>query len=159
MHKNLFSFKWWVLLLIAIMFCFVWWKLVDKKRFSEIFLVGFVAATLTFVINDTGLEMTLWSYPIQLFGLVRGISEIELVILPTLYMLLYQRFGQWKKYIFALIVFAAISAFIVIPFAVWFGAYKLIKWRYIYSFMVFIAMGIIIKLIVSKVMDVQKRSI
>jgi hypothetical protein len=90
-----------------------------------------------------------------IIGLVRHISEIELAIVPISYMLLYQYFGQWKKYIIAVVVFAIFGAFIAIPLAERFEVYKIINWRYIYSFGTFILMGVMIKFIVAKIMDVQ----
>ena len=158
MHDTLFSLKWWIILFATILTIFILWKLVDKKRFHEIALVGFVTGLLTMIADSFGLEFVLWAYPIQLFELVKSLSEIELVVMTVSYMLLYQYFSEWKKYIIALILFAAFSAFVGIPFTVWFGMYKLIKWRYVYSFIVFICLGIIIKFIVSKIMEIQKRS-
>jgi hypothetical protein len=159
MHHTLFSFKWWVMLLTALLLWFIWWKLVDKKRFHEIALTGFVAAIITTILDTTGLEMVLWAYPSQLFGLVRHISEMELVIIPISYMLLYQYFSEWRKYIIALVIFSTFGAFIAIPLAVRFEVYKIINWKYIYSFVTFILMGVMIKFIVAKVMNVQKRSL
>jgi hypothetical protein len=158
MNVTLFSAKWWILIFATILIITIWLKLVDKKRLLEISLVGFVTGVLVAIADDFGLEMTLWAYPTQIFELVKHISEIELVLMTVTYMLLYQYFGEWKKYIIALIVLSAIGAFVGIPLAVWFGIYRLIKWSYIYSFIVFICLGVIIKLIVSKIINIQKRS-
>jgi uncharacterized membrane protein YoaT (DUF817 family) len=68
MHHTLFSFKWWVMLFVAILLWFAWWKLVDKKRFHEIALTGFVTALVTIIFDAIGLEMTLWAYPSQLLA-------------------------------------------------------------------------------------------
>lgn len=69
MHHTLFSLKWWATLLAVILIWYIWWKLVDKKRFHEIALTGFVTAFITIIIDAFGLEMVLWAYPSQLFGL------------------------------------------------------------------------------------------
>jgi hypothetical protein len=55
-----------------------------------------------------------------------------------------------------LIVFSAFGAFAVVPLAVWFGTYKLIRWNDTYSFMIFIFMGLFAKYIVFKIMDISK---
>jgi len=107
MTNTLFSLKWWIVLIIAIIFWVVWWKLVDKKRFKEIALVGLVTGIITFFLNTGGVEMTLWAYPTQIFGLVRTYSLFELTILTTSYMLLYQYFNRWYTYILAVVIFGA----------------------------------------------------
>jgi hypothetical protein len=159
MHHILFSFKWWVILFIVILLLFIWWKLVDKKRFPEIALTGFVTAIITAISDNIGLEMVLWAHPLQLFGLIRNIHELELVIVPISFMLLYQYFVGWKKYIIAVTTYAIFAAYIIIPFSVRFGTYKIINWKYTYSFVVFIIMGIMIKFIVEIIMSVPKRYI
>lgn len=156
MHSTLFSVKWWILIFVTILIIFIWWKLVDKVRLHEIILFGFVITILTFISDSVGTDMVLWSYPIELFGLVKHISELELVIIPISYMFLYQYFAEWKKYIITLIVFSAFGAFAVVPLAVWFGTYKLIRWNDTYSFMIFIFMGLFAKYIVIKIMDISK---
>ena len=59
MHSTLFSVKWWVLIFISILFIFIWLKLVDKVRLQEITLFGFVIATLTLILDNSGTEMVL----------------------------------------------------------------------------------------------------
>lgn len=158
-NVTLFSIKWWILFVTAIITITIWWKLVDKNRFHEIALVGFVTMVLTIFSDSFGLDMVLWAYPTQLYELVKSVSVIELVVMAISYMLMYQYFSNWKKYITALIIFASLGAFVGIPVAVWFGFYKLIKWRYVYSFIIFICLGISIKFIVSKIIDIQERHI
>ncbi|MFZ3589274.1 hypothetical protein ACOI1C_08265 [Bacillus sp. DJP31] len=40
-HDDLFSPTWWVLLMATILPYILWWKIVDKSRFFEIFSFGF----------------------------------------------------------------------------------------------------------------------
>ena len=99
--ETLFSVEWWIILATAIAFWVIWWILLDKKRFNEIALAGFVAAVMNFILNTTGVEMTLWAYPKQIFGLVRTWSVFELSFITVSYMLVYQYFKDWKKYMIA----------------------------------------------------------
>lgn len=157
MHHILFTFKWWIVLFVIILLVLIWWKLVDKKRFHEIALAGFISALITLTSDNIGVEKVLWAHPIQLLGLIRNIHELDLVVVPISYMLLFQYFVEWKKYIIAVITYALLAAYIIIPFSVWFGTYRIISWKYTYSFVVFIIMGIMIKFIVGIVMSVPKR--
>jgi len=156
---TLFSLKWWIMLLTVIIVWFVWWKLLDKKRFNEIGLAGFITAVLTFFLNTAGVEMTLWAYPTQIFGLVRTWSLSELTFTTISFMLLYQYFKEWKKYLIAVTIFGAFGSFIAQPLLIYFGAYKLVNWNNLYSFPLYILIGVLVKFITSKIMDVQKNSI
>lgn len=157
MHHILFTFKWWIVLFVIILLVLIWWKLVDKKRFHEIALVGFVTALITLITDNIGIEKVLWAHPIQLLGQIRHIHELDLAVVPISYMLLFQYFTEWKKYIIAVITYALFAAYIMIPFTIWFGTYKIINWKYTYSFILFIIMGILIKFIVGIIMSVPKR--
>lgn len=157
-HVTLFSLKWWILLLLLILIIIIFCKLIDKKRLMEIALVGFVTGVLVFIVNSLGAEMGLWVYPMELFEIDTALSEIELIITSFSFMLLYQYVSEWKKYIVALIVLSAVGAFIGVPVAVLIGIYKLLKWKYIYSFIVFIGIGVIMKFIVSKIINIQKNA-
>lgn len=156
-NVTLFSLKWWILLLIMILIIIIFCKLVDKKRLIVILLVGSLTGILVFLINSIGLEMSLWTYPMQLFELDVATSEIEIIIIPIVFMLLYQYVNEWTKYIIALILISAIGAFVVEPFGVLIGVYELLNWKYLHSFFVFICIGLIIKFIVSKIINVQNK--
>lgn len=157
-NNTLFTLKWWFMVATVIIMLAIWYKLSDKKRFNEISLAGFITAVLVFLFNTTGVEMTLWAYKAQIFGLVRTWSLFELINISVLVMLLYQYFVEWKKYLIAVIVAGAIGSFIVQPLLIHFEIFKLVNWRNLYSFPIYILIGIIVKLVISKIMDVQKRS-
>ena len=141
------------MVLAVIILWFVWWKILDKKRFNEIGLAGFITAVVNFIINSTGVEMALWAYPGQIFGLVRTWSLFELS------MLLFQYFKEWKKYLIAVTIFGAFGSFIAQPVLIYFGEFKLVNWNNMYSFPIYILIGVVVKFIASKIMDVQKNSI
>lgn len=156
---TLFSLRWWVMLLAVIILWFMWWKLLDKKRFNEIGLAGFITAVLDFLLNTLGVEMTLWAYPYQIFGLVRTWSLFELSFITVSFMLLIQYFKEWKKYLIAITIFGAFGSFIVQPLLIYFKEFRLISWKNLYSFPVYIFIGVVVKFITYKIIDIQKRSI
>ena len=137
----------------------MWWKILDKKRFNEIGLAGFITAVLNFALNSIGVEMALWAYPAEIFGLVRTWSLFELSFVTVSFMLLYQYFKEWKKYLIAVTILGACGSFIAQPLLIYFGTYKLVNWRDLYSFPIFILIGVVVKFITSKIMDIQKNSI
>lgn len=137
---------------------FIWFKLSDKKIFNEICLVGFITAVMDLLFNTIGIEMVLWAYPTELFGVVRSWSVFELTCITVSFMLLYQYFKEWKKYLIAVIILGALGSFIVQPLLIFFKMYKLVNWENLYSFPIYILIGVGVKFITSKIMDIQKRS-
>jgi len=93
----------------------------------------------------------------QLFELDVATSEIEIIIIPIVFMFLYQYFSEWGEYFIALIVISAIGAFVVEPFGVLIGVYELLNWKYLYSSFVLICIGLIIKFIVSSIINIQNK--
>lgn len=63
-------------------------------------------------------------------------------------MFIYQYFREWKSFIIANVILAAIFTFIAEPITVWLGIYKLDNWKYIYSFPIYILKTALIKWIV-----------
>ena len=158
-NDTLFTLKWWIMVLAVIILWFVWWKILDIKRFNEIGLAGFITAVVDFFLNTAGIEMTLWAYPAQIFGLVRTWSLFELSFITVSFMVLFQYFKDWKKYLIAVTIFGAFGSFIAQPLLIYFGEFKLINWRNLYSFPTYIFIGVVVKFITSKIMDIQKNSI
>jgi len=102
--------------------------------------------------------MALWAYPTQIFGLVRTWSLFELSFITVSFMVLFQYFKEWKKYLIAVTILGALGSFIVQPLLINFGEFKLVNWRNVYSFPIYILIGVVVKFITSKIMDVQKNS-
>jgi MFS superfamily sulfate permease-like transporter len=154
-----FTLKWWLMVLAVVVIWFVWWKLLDKKRFNEIGLIGFITAVLNFVLNSFGIENCLWAYPDQILGVVRTWSILELSFMSVSIMLLNQYFKEWRKYLIAVIIFGAIGSFIAQPVFIYFDKFKLYNWRNLYSFPIYIFIGILVKFVALKILDIQKHAV
>lgn len=155
--EMLFSFKWWVLLILVIIFWFVWWKIADKERLIEIALVGFVTGLVSLILNNIGIDLTLWMFPNELFGAVKIVNVLDLTLIPITYMVLYQFFRTWKTYIISVVIFGLLGSFIGQPLFHFFNLYQPINWHYIYSFPIYLFMGIIIKFTASKIINIQRK--
>lgn len=77
---------------------------------------------------------------------------VDLGVIPVVYMLIYQYFPDWKKFTIAISVNALLMAFIGEPIAVVLDIYQLNNWKYIYSFPLYIAMALILKWILIKIL-------
>lgn len=156
-NHDLFSFQWWLLVVVLIVPWIIWWKYVDKNRLSQILLFGTLLMLLVMMLDDLGVETHLWSYPYQLISMMPRLISIDQGIIIIAHMFLYQYFSKWKKFIIANTVMAIIFTFVFEPIVVWLDIYRLENWRYIYSLPIYILKAVLIKWIVDEV--ILKRQI
>ena len=159
LNHDMFSFQWFLLLIVLIVPWIIWWRFVDEKRIYPILLFGSLLTILVMMMDDIGVELQLWSYPYQLVTILPRLISIDQGIIVIAHMLLYQYFKKWKKFIIANAVMAAIFTLICEPVTVWLGIYKLDNWRYIYSFPIYIIKAVFIKWLVDEVIERKKIAI
>ncbi|MGN7943287.1 CBO0543 family protein, partial [Metabacillus sp. 22489] len=71
-------------------------------------------------------------------------------MIPVAYMLLYQYFRTWKSFILAQIIMALTYAYIGEPFCEWVKLVNYLEWRYRYSFIYYIIVGIVTRALILK---------
>ncbi|NHM30763.1 CBO0543 family protein [Neobacillus terrae] len=157
-NHDLFSFQWWLLLLVLIVPWIIWVKFVDRKRIKEILLFGVLLIILIGLMDDIGVNLSLWSYPYKLTYLVSRLSAVDYGMIVVMHMFIYQKFKKWKSFLIANAVLAAIFAFIFEPISVRLGIYKLDNWKYIYSFPIYILKASLVKWIIDKCLEKMKRT-
>jgi len=148
---------WWFLIAIAIVSLVIWWKMVDKKLLLELTFYGFTIMTIDIWFDQVGYELGLWYYPVDLIPVFPPSTSIDYVILPVVYTLVYQYFRSWKAFILATLLMANVFSFVLEPLLVKFGFYVLVKWKFYYSFPIYITIGIILKSVVNKMKDIIVR--
>lgn len=152
-----FTWQWWILVSLLIAPWILWWRLVDKKRFIEICLLGmFVLATASWM-DDLGTELILWYYPYKIVPVYPQIIPINYAVLPATYMLIYQYNSSWRSYIKAVSIMAALYSWVAEPFLSYLGIYKLLSWNYSYSFPIYILIGISHRWILERVISITKQ--
>jgi hypothetical protein len=150
-HENLFSWTWWTMLAIVFLVIILWWKIVDKNRIMEILLFGTFTSLIAIFLDVAGVSFVLWGYPTMIFPLVPPLVFVDIVLLPILYMVVYQYFLNWKSYIIGSILASAFAAFILEPISEYFKIYQLSNWKFVYSFPIYIFIALFIKWILNKV--------
>lgn len=141
------TWQWWLgLALIILPLCF-WWHFVDKKRLLEISLFGSAVVTLSIIMDVTGSGLLLWIYPIRILPQTPLLFPVDIVDVPVVLMLIYQRYGKWGKFLFVNAISSAIMSFVLEPGAVYIGMYKLITWKYIYSFPLYVLIAVMAKVL------------
>lgn len=154
-NETLYSLNWWILLISTIGFIIVWLILLDRKRITEIITFGLMISVIGFVLDVTGIVMVLWSYPDRLFPVITPILEIHKADMPIVYMLVYQYTKTWKTYLIYITITAFTFAFIFEPILEWLEIYKLHNWKHIYSFPIFLALGIGAKWLMNKLKQIE----
>ncbi|SLL37322.1 Uncharacterised protein [Mycobacteroides abscessus subsp. abscessus] len=77
-------------------------------------------------------------------------------MIPVAYMLLYQYFRTWKIFIIAQITMVLTYAFIGEPFSEWVELVYYYEWRYSYSFIYYIMVGIVTRALILKLASLSK---
>ncbi|WP_407271165.1 CBO0543 family protein [Radiobacillus sp. PE A8.2] len=142
---QLFSWNWWVLLAFVITPWIVWIKFFDRKRLIELLLVGCLVAIPIILLDAIGSFYKFWMYPIELVPFTIGSITFDSSIVTVTFMLLYQYFKSWKSYSIVLVTMALVFSFIGEPLAHFFKWVYYINWNYLYSFIIYIVLGMILK--------------
>lgn len=146
--EMLFTWQWWLLLVVFLVPWIVWWKLVDKKRIFEILTYGLMVTLMSISFDAIGVEFDFWEYHYQLIPLLDVLIVFDISILTVTYMLFYQYTQSWKWFIAGHIVIAGIFAFMAEPALVYMGFYQLLKWKYIYSFPIYFGIAIFLRWVI-----------
>jgi hypothetical protein len=120
-------------------------------------MFGLIATILIVILDIVGYEMALWSYQVELLIMV-PLLEIDLGLLPVIYVFIFQYLTDWKKFIIASIGAAAIFSFILEPILSWSGFYEADQWRSIYSFPIYILIPIAAKWLTETITNIQRQS-
>ncbi|WP_332699239.1 CBO0543 family protein [Halalkalibacter lacteus] len=156
-NDNLFSFGWWLLLVLHILFIYLASKLLDRTRLFELLTVGGLAAIFSTLIDIITIQYGLTGYPTSLSPLSPSLFVSSLIILPVIYMLLYQFFSTWKSFILANLVVGAFLAFLGENLFRWLNIYQYIQWNSFYSLITYLGIGIVLKWILSNLLKAQKK--
>ncbi len=152
-YEKVFSFQWFFIVFLLIIPWIIWWKLVNRKQIAEIFSFGLMITATSSLLNGIGLQLPLWTYPYKLLPYTGSMYMPSYSVLPVTFMLLYQYFRSWKSFSIATIVIASIFAFILQPFLSLLGMYTMINWSYFYSFVIYILMGLGLRLLLQVILQ------
>lgn len=151
------TWGWFLQLALFFLSLAAWWYLVDKKRLVELSFYGFAIMTLTIWLDQAGYEIGLWYYPVDLIPIFPPSTAIDYMVLPVLYALVYQYFRPWRTFLPAVAMLSAVFSFVMEPLLVKFGFYVTVKWTYLHSFPIYIALGTAMKLLLAFLMAVSAR--
>ncbi|MBT2704209.1 CBO0543 family protein [Bacillus sp. ISL-35] len=116
----------------------------------ELLLVWTLAIIPTIYLDSAGYDLQFGLYPVKFIPIIPNATPFNIFMVGITFMLLYQYLSSWKTYIKGLIIMASTFAFIGEPLSHYLNLVYYIKWKYHYSFMYYIVLGITVKAIVNK---------
>lgn len=149
LNEVVFTLEWWLLLIVTVVLLTVWLIILDKTRIFEIVTYGLMVSTIGTFGDTIGLSLLLWEYPIHLLH-TSEIIEIHNMLMPILYMIVYQYFEKWKPFFIAAAISAFTFAFILEPLLVWLGIYELYSWKFAYSVIPYFLISVGLKWLINK---------
>lgn len=157
LHDDLFTWKWYLLLILTFFPWIIWWKLVDKNRLPEIILFGALIMIPTYVLDNIGTDLIWWEYPDKLFQMIPPLVPADLTLVPCSMMLIYQWSKSWKSFLILNFLLSLFSTYIGETLFIWLNFYELKTWKLIYSLIFYNLGGIAIRWLVLKIFSISKR--
>lgn len=152
------SGRWWLLVLLLTGPWIVYAAAADRRKILETVLFGCIIAMMTVLIDTLGYFFDFWDYPVELLPMFPGAWSFDLAMVPVALMLVYQRFRTRKSFTAALFVMALAYAFIGEPLACGLNLVAYSKWRYYYSFCLYLLSGIVVRAVVEKLRTVSRNA-
>lgn len=158
LHQELFRCQWWILVFTLFVSIFLIWLLVDRKRLTELLLFFSLISYIVSTLDSIGLNLTLWVYVYHDLPTFNRLVSVDIGALPLIYMLGYQYFPRWSPYLIVQVVASLVFSFIFEPFFSWIGILDYLSWRHVYSFPIYIFLGVIMKGMVDYVKKREERA-
>lgn len=145
LYDDMKKWTWWLTFALTFVPLMIWWKVVDRKRLTEIIIFGLLVNITGSLLDVLGSDLALWAYPDTLLPTTSYLIPFHYVIMPVTYMLAYQYFPGWQQFIAAMVILSGLFSFIAEPALVSLNLYQLLDWQYVYSFPSYILIGIFLR--------------
>ncbi|KEO83862.1 CBO0543 family protein [Tumebacillus flagellatus] len=140
LHHDLFSFNFWLLLVVAFAPWWLWFRLRDRSRSFELLYFGLLLGMISTFLDALGTNLLLWGYKDQIFGVPPPLFPADVTLMSVPFMLIYEKLPAWKNFTIAVVLLSALYAFVREQLLECLGIYELTHWKHIYSFPIYIAL-------------------
>ena len=158
-NNDIFTFRWWILVLSLIVPWFIWFYLVDKGRLKEMLFYLLSTSGVAILLDEIGISIGMWAYPVNLIPILPRLITVNYSMVPIIFALMYQYFPRWKSFIIVNIILTLVFSFILEPILVWMDLYDLVTWKYIYSAPTYLSAAILLKLFAEKIKLIQHNAL
>jgi hypothetical protein len=155
----LWTWQWWLLIALLFLPWIVWWRLVDRKRLTEICLLGMLVLATSSWLDELGTDLMFWYYPYKPIPWYPQMVPTNYSVLPITYMLIYQYSPKWSSYIIAMFVMAVLFSWVAEPALEFMGIYQLLKWKPIYSFPLYLLIAVSHRWLLEWILTTSKKYI
>ena len=131
-NNILFTWRWWIAVSFIILPWIIWLLVRKKESTDRLLYVALFVMVFSSALDDIGITMHLWNYPIMVFPLMPEFITFDVCVLPVATMLCIQYFPNVSPYIKA-VIYSLTSSFMFEPLNVMLGMYVTIQWEYYYS--------------------------
>ncbi|MDF2572687.1 MAG: hypothetical protein K0R55_4291 [Sporomusa sp.] len=156
-HMNLFTARWWLIIVSIAIAYGLWWKYVDKRHLTQILLFGSFIAVFRLIMDDAGSSAALWGYSVKPLPFGQALFLNDLTIVPLGFMLVYQYCRSWKKFFLWTVIIEAAYSFLLLPMLVKFDILRLYNWQYYYTFFIMIIVAIVMRAILLTILKIEQK--
>lgn len=157
--EEVFSFGWFLIVGIVITAYIIWLKLVDRKRGTELLLIGSLdAVSKAIVIIILGNVLGLYHYNVRIFPITVNIFITSVTVSPIIIMLAQQYKSSWKGFMLWIAIGYAFMNFVIFPIYTLLGIVEFHKgWNVFYHFLVIYAVSLAVRIVFLWITGTQKR--
>ena len=155
---ELFSFNFFLLIIVNVIFYSIWLKLLDKSRISHLLLIGALAA-VGYLIGDIFLFgfFGVAEYKVSLTPVEPPFLILSVTVGPIIIMLIEQYISTWKGYLLWASICMAFLTFVILPIYSLVGIFQLHNWNYFYHFLCILTIGLIVRVVFLWIMKIEQR--
>ena len=137
-----FSWRWWLQIVLSVLPWIIWIKIRDKRDTARLLFMGLFVALVTSFLDNVGIFCGLWHYDWKPFPFLCSYFPWNYSVFPVMVMLILQFKPKINPNIKA-VGFAFLCALVFEPIANWLGLYDLIRWKFGYSFIIYIPLYLV----------------
>jgi len=149
LQNSVFTWRWWFGVIVTIVPWILWIIFRNKRSTYRLLFAGFSGMIFAIIIDTIGVSFNLFFYRYTVLPIVHIFSPWDFTLIPISIMLLL----QIKPNSFLLIkvlFFATFAGFVIEPIFHWLKIFELLKWRYTYSFFLYIILYLICYFLVKR---------
>ncbi|NPV90078.1 MAG: hypothetical protein HPY50_04790 [Firmicutes bacterium] len=146
--NSFLHWHWWGLIIVFTLPWFLWWRLVRKDELP--WIISYALSLALLMVDLALVNLGLYAYPHRIQPIWSGLVIGDITLPPIVFSLIYQSRRDWKGYLLYSVIAVAVFSFIGEPMLEWVGLYELYHWSFLYSFPMYLAMNIPIKLVLDR---------
>lgn len=157
--NEVFSFGWFLSIIVLAIFYTSWLILVDKSRIDQLLLIGTLASVGYIIFDIIGSNfLGLFEYKIRITPFLPTIFTVAVTIAPMIIMFAHQCTASWKNYSLWVSIGMGFLCLILLPIYTLLGIFKLHdSWNYFHHFLAFLVGAIISRVLLLWIIGIKRK--